>query len=258
MKKSVIFIISVILFFSSPILAQLANGHYLIRLDASGLVLDAESANFRNNGCNIQLWQQRASDNQVWYITKVSGNNYIITLFSSGLALDAASETFNKNGGKVQLWQNNGGSTQIWTIKPLTNGKYHIYLAKTGKGLDADNDFIRKNGCKIQLWDKSEKNKNQIWNIVLPPLWYGSLKGRWSPKGETKPAVISLSNENITIDMSQYNRPNATGIGLNGATIKVTFPDINQTLTGTIIPASTTSAGQIRWSNGKIWEKWVD
>lgn len=260
MKKSFIFLFYFILGFINNSNAQLANGKYIVQLAASGLALDAETSNFQRNDCKIQLWELNADVSQVWTFTKLSGNNYRITLAITGLALDAAGETYTKNGGKVHLWQSNNGFTQNWTVKPLGNDNYHISLAKNGKGLDADQDGIFKNGGIVQLWDKNEKNKDQIWRITTVPITiFGQgLTGRWSERGGTKPAQISAVNQNISVDMSAFKRPNALGFVVNPTTIKVTFPDVNQTLVGKLVQATPNTPAHIQWSNGTIWERWVD
>jgi hypothetical protein len=53
----------------------------------------------------------------------------------------------------------------------------------------------------------------------------------------------------LTIDMSDYDRPAATGTGVDISTIKVKFPD-EATHTGTLQPPK-----RIAWDNGSAWTK---
>jgi hypothetical protein len=74
------------------------------------------------------------------------------------------------------------------------------------------------------------------------------LNGRWTAGGTAGP-VISVSGNVLTIDMSAYHRPAASGFIIDGQTINVTFPD-DATYSGTLhVP------GTIKWSNGTAWTK---
>ncbi|MGB3509571.1 MAG: hypothetical protein WBA93_10055 [Microcoleaceae cyanobacterium] len=71
--------------------------------------------------------------------------------------------------------------------------------------------------------------------------------GVWLYEGKPGP-VISVSEANVTIDMSAYNRPTATGKIVSDTEISVTFPDDN-TFTGKLVD------NQIKWSNGRFWNR---
>jgi hypothetical protein len=76
-----------------------------------------------------------------------------------------------------------------------------------------------------------------------------NLNGGWTD-GSPRRAVISVaSTSNLTIDMSAYNRPAASGSIIDRSTIAVTFPD-DATYIGNLQPPNT-----IRWSNGSAWTK---
>ncbi len=81
-----------------------------------------------------------------------------------------------------------------------------------------------------------------------------NLEGRWRGDGDESPrrAVISLSSQSITINMTAFGRPAARGSIINDSTIKVTFPDDN-TFAGRLEQPIT-----IRWSNGTVWKKVID
>jgi hypothetical protein len=76
-----------------------------------------------------------------------------------------------------------------------------------------------------------------------------NLNGRWTD-GSPRHAVISVvSPSNLTIDMSAFNRPAASGSVIDSSTIAVTFPD-DATYIGKLQPPNT-----IRWSNNSAWTK---
>ena len=67
------------------------------------------------------------------------------------------------------------------------------------------------------------------------------LNGRWTD-GSPRHAVIAVvSSSNLTIDMSAFNRPAASGSVIDSSTIAVTFPD-DATYTQNRYPIATTPA----------------
>ena len=74
------------------------------------------------------------------------------------------------------------------------------------------------------------------------------LNGTWA-SGGVPGAVISVSGNAISVDMSAYKRPTAVGSILDNSDITVIFPDDN-TYTGKLQPPGT-----IAWSNNSFWTK---
>jgi hypothetical protein len=74
------------------------------------------------------------------------------------------------------------------------------------------------------------------------------LNGVWQYNGVDGP-VIKQSGNNLSVNMGAYMRPTATGIIINGNTIKVTFTD-DATIEGTLVQPN-----RIRWTNSTEWIK---
>lgn len=74
------------------------------------------------------------------------------------------------------------------------------------------------------------------------------LNGSWTD-GSPWVAVIFAGPVSLTIDMSDFERPNANGKIIDSFSITATFPD-DHAYTGTLIARNT-----IRWSNGSTWTK---
>ncbi len=72
--------------------------------------------------------------------------------------------------------------------------------------------------------------------------------GVWLYEGKPGP-VISIFGDNVTIDMSAYNRPEATGRIVSDNKISVTFKD-DSTFTGELFDKK-----RIEWSNGTVWNR---
>jgi hypothetical protein len=74
------------------------------------------------------------------------------------------------------------------------------------------------------------------------------LNGSWSD-GSPWIAVIYEGPGSLSVDMSDFDRPDARGTIVDASTITVTFPD-DHTFSGTLESPRT-----IRWSNGSTWTK---
>lgn len=102
-------------------------------------------------------------------------------------------------------------------------------------------------GCLAQL--------DLPWPTGFPPAWTAiktliELNGAWTD-GSPRNAVISVKVNELTVNMSAFNRPAAHGTIVDGSTITVTFPD-DRTYTGQL-----QGPNKIRWSNGSEWTKVV-
>jgi hypothetical protein len=89
----------------------------------------------------------------------------------------------------------------------------------------------------------------QSWQdliTITPPVI--DLNGHWLVDGTPGP-FITVDGIAISIDMSAYNRPTATGAFVDSNDITVTFPD-EGALTGKLVPPKT-----INWSNNTTWIK---
>lgn len=104
-------------------------------------------------------------------------------------------------------------------------------------------------GCKEAAdsipWDQGEPAAWQPKSTVL------NLAGDWTD-GSTHNATISVDLQDLTVNMSAFNRPTAHGSISDSSTISVTFPD-DKTYTGQL-----EAPNKIRWSNSSVWTKVVN
>jgi len=96
------------------------------------------------------------------------------------------------------------------------------------------------------FWKKFEKPRN--WEADLDGFW--DAMGNRPPEGPGPTARISVSGKSITINMSQYSRPDAHGSIIDNFTFSVNFPD-----DPTPAYTATLDRGRISWSNGTIWKQ---
>jgi hypothetical protein len=104
--------------------------------------------------------------------------------------------------------------------------------------------------------DNSPSDPNDPWPAGFPSEWNTistsvNLGGDWTD-GSTRRAVISVEFTSLTIDMSAFNRPAASGSVLDWNTIEVTFPD------DTRYTGSLQAPNRIRWSNNSVWTKVIN
>jgi hypothetical protein len=89
-------------------------------------------------------------------------------------------------------------------------------------------------------------SNNSVWTKIINTVM--DLNGNWTA-GDARTAVIREGAKTITVDMSDFDRPNAQGSIVDSSTISVKFPD-DQTYTGQLQPPNT-----IKWSNGSVWTR---
>ena len=93
---------------------------------------------------------------------------------------------------------------------------------------------------------------NQSPNCVLLPntvhIPITPLNGRWHYRNRAGP-IIMVDRNKLTVNMSAYGRPTATGQLLSPRIIIVTFPDVRTTFRGKL------SNNTIFWNNGTRWNK---
>jgi len=165
-QKSTITSLLAILFFQLASAQAPAAGRYYIHL-ANGQALEAESNNYKTNGCQVQIWKRRYTLNQVWDITDAGAGKFYIKNVAAGKNLDAHAGAVNSNGCKVQLWDIlPANNNQKWIFQRVGTNRYTIRNAAStaNKVLDVTGGAIGTNGTDIQLWD-GLNNQNQVWTL---------------------------------------------------------------------------------------------
>jgi hypothetical protein len=99
---------------------------------------------------------------------------------------------------------------------------------------------------QLEGGNKIRWSNGSVWTKIVRGLI--DLNGQWTD-GSARRAIIFSDDTKLTIDMSDYDRPAATGTGVDISTIKVKFPD-EATHTGTLQPPK-----RIAWDNGSAWTK---
>ncbi len=88
----------------------------------------------------------------------------------------------------------------------------------------------------------------QSWTELFALNTVIDLNGLWESGGTPGP-VVSVNGNSISVDMSAYKRPTASGTVIDDSDISVDFPD-DKTYTGKLQAPKT-----ILWSNNTVWTK---
>jgi len=124
--------------------------------------------------------------------------------------------------------------------RPAASGTVDAYTEITANFPDDRSYKGQLVGNNIQ-WSNGSQ-----WRKVINTAF--DLNGSWTD-GSPWVAVIFAGDVSLTVDMSDFERPNANGKIIDNSTITVTFPD-DHAYTGTLIAPNT-----IRWSNGSTWTR---
>ncbi|MBL7731625.1 MAG: RICIN domain-containing protein [Chitinophagaceae bacterium] len=165
-QKNIIVTLLAIFVFQFANAQQPRQGRYYIRL-ANGQSLEAESNTYKNDGCQVQIWKQRFTLNQIWDIADAGDGKFYIKNVGANKNLDAHAGAVNNNGCKVQLWQVLPANiNQKWIFQSAGSNRYTVRCAAsaTNKVLDVTNGAIGTGGAAVQLWDGAA-TANQVWTL---------------------------------------------------------------------------------------------
>jgi hypothetical protein len=188
-----------------------------------------------------------------WYCPgciHLGAEGYFIKNDFTGLCLDVR-DGAKSDGSVVQQWTCKGANdrSMVWYVEAgdypdaLKLRNFNSDLCLDVRGGSSDEN------AQLQQYHCTSNNPAQnFWQTLGVPHTVMNLNGNWTD-GSTRSAHIYEGHKSITIDMSDFGRPNANGSIVDFDTISVTFPD-DRTYTGQLQPPNT-----IRWSNGSIWTK---
>ncbi|NOJ45992.1 hypothetical protein [Bradyrhizobium archetypum] len=101
----------------------------------------------------------------------------------------------------------------------------------------------------LEAPNKIRWSNGSVWVKVVNTVM--DLNGNWTD-GSARSAVIWEGSKSIKIDMSDFDRHEASGSIVDATNIKITFPD-DRTYTAQLL-----SPNKIKWSNGSVWTKKPD
>jgi hypothetical protein len=176
---------------------------------------------------------------------------FYITILSAQVPIDIGAYTYSESFALNGTWTS-GDNKKVYIS--VSGNEILVDMAAynrpIAKGVYIDNKTINVNFADFKTTVTGTLQTNKIiWSNGSQWTRIFELNGTWTA-GDGKNIPISVSGNDISVDMSAYNRPIAKGVFLNATTISINFADVKATVTGTLNPIDN-----IVWSNGTKWLK---
>jgi hypothetical protein len=185
-----------------------------------------------------------------WGCITVYTKVYLIRNLDTDLCLDVR-DGLKNDGAVVQQWPcNKNARSMLWYVEPGDfPGMFKMRNFNSDRCLDVKGGSSAE-FAQLQQYHCTSTNLAQNFSQKFPPFWplVADLNGRWTD-GSTRSAVIYSGLGSIVIDMSAFNRRDASGQFFEPDAIAVKFPD-DATFTGDL-----SITNRIKWSNGSVWTK---
>ena len=136
------------------------DGVYKIKSKVSSNSFIDISSGSKENGANVQIWENADVDQQKFQITYLESGYYKIEALHSKKVLDVQSAGKIK-GTNVWQYEYNGTDAQKWIIKDVGNGYYNITSKCNGLCLDISGGKS-SNGTNIQVYTENGTNAQQF------------------------------------------------------------------------------------------------
>lgn len=178
------------------------DGVYAVQSKVGGAkrVLDTAGGG-KNNGTNIQIWDNYGNPNQKWQFTRQSSGYYTIMNTDSKKYLDL-NGAIAEEGRNINLWEKSGSCAQEWRLIQTRDG-YITFESACMSGMVIDVAGERNaNGTNVQLWI-AKNNDAQKWSLAL---------------GRTLSDGLYTINTNLSsskvVDVSGGSSANGTNVAL--------------------------------------------
>lgn len=128
------------------------DGVYAIqsKVGSGKRVLDTAGGH-KDNGTNIQIWDNYGNDNQKWQFTRTSSGYYNIMNLDSKKYLDL-NGAVAESGRNIHLWEKSGSCAQEWRLIQTRDG-YITFESACMSGMVADvAEGKDANGANVGLW----------------------------------------------------------------------------------------------------------
>ncbi len=174
---------------------------------------------------------------------------YLIRNLDTNLCLDVLDGS-KSDWAVVQQWTcNKNARSMLWYVESGDfPGMFKVRNFNSDRCLDVKGGSSAEY-AQLQQYHCTSTNLAQNFSQKFPAFWpVVDLNGRWTD-GSTRSAVIYAGLGSIVIDMSAFNRPDASGQFFDPYFITVNFP-ADATFTGELL-----TTNRINWSNGSVWTK---
>jgi hypothetical protein len=200
-------------------------------------------------------------NDQGWFpcpgcITKGT-TGYLIRNLDTNLCLDVRNGSKSDWAVVQQSTCDKNARSMLWYVQPGDfPDMFKVRNFNSDRCLDVKGGSSAEN-AQLQQYRCNSTNLAQNFSQKFPAFWVDAagnvmgvvnLNGRWTD-GSTRSAVIYAGLGSIVIDMSAFNRRDASGRFYGSRFFTVNFPD-DGTFRGEVSPPT-----RITWSNGSVWTK---
>lgn len=182
---------------------------------------------------------------------------YLIRNLDTDLCLDVRDGSKSDWAVVQQRTCDKNSRSMLWYVQPGDfPGMFKVRNFNSGRCLDVKGGSSA-DYAQLQQYKCNSTNLAQNFSQKFPAFWTDAagnvmgvvdLNGRWTD-GSTRSAVIYAGLGSVVIDMSAFNRRDASGQFFDTFFITVKFPD-DATFTGELL-----TKNKIKWSNGSVWTK---
>lgn len=182
---------------------------------------------------------------------------YLIKNQDSNLCLDVRDGSKSNWAVVQQSTCDKNSRSMLWYVKPGDfPGMFKVRNLNSNRCLDVKGGSSAEY-AQLQQYHCNSTNLAQNFSQKFPTFWTDAagnvkgmvdLNGKWTD-GSTRSAVIYAGLGSVVIDMSAFNRHDASGQYFDTYFISVKFPD-DATFTGELL-----TKNKIKWSNGSVWTK---
>lgn len=221
-----------------------------------------------DNDRPIQYYQFQAQHfvrDEPWYVDvicvfgciEVPIIRYLIRNLDTDLCLDVRDGSKSDWAVVQQSTCDKNIRSMLWDVEPGDfPGMFKVRNFNSGRCLDVKGGSSAEY-AQLQQYHCNSTNLAQNFSQKFPAFWADAagnvmgvvdLNGRWTD-GSTRTAVIYAGLGSIVIDMSAFNRRDASGYFIGSSWFSVKFPD-DARFTGELL-----TTNKIKWSNGSVWTK---
>jgi hypothetical protein len=163
---------------------------YYIINRRSGKVVDASDAHVGGNGCVIQQYSKRNTDNQKWklhwtgtmWAMPNAEQRFFIKCAWSNKYWDIPGDgdvNTNKSGAKFAIWDLNSGNDRIYKILPSGDASWINIQVQNGGKFVAIGGNSDRSGEPLQLWGKTNANDEKLAIQPTSPTTFVLRTNKW-------------------------------------------------------------------------------
>lgn len=186
---------------------KLADGIYSINSLLNENMVVSANSDIALNGANVSLKNNKALNNQKWYVKHLGKGLYTLTSALGGNKVLDVFENRKTNYTNVQIYQSNNTEAQKWFINSNLDGSYSLIAANSYLNLDVSGGKTNEN-TNIQIYQGNNSNAQKFkFNETTENIYQRSYEDGYYN-------IYSALNLNKSIDVAGARKANGTNVQL--------------------------------------------